>query len=140
LELRVSSFTKPRGKLEEQIESQARELESLRGEIERQRESINRPLAVVNSRFDELLREFEKLRGEVQAVKDSAGGEIEKLTSETAKVAKSVSGLETLRREFDDVKVSVQRLQQDFTRVPQKSQSKVEIPMKSAESVDGIKS
>jgi hypothetical protein len=111
------------------------------------------------------LREFENLSGEVRAVKDSAGGEIGKLRSETAKAAKSVTGLETLRREFDDLKVSVERLQQDFTRVggpkplpmttqpppsapqkpspsvsskPQKSPSRVEIPLKADKSLDGI--
>jgi hypothetical protein len=193
LELRVSSFAKPPGKIEEKIESQERDLEHLRQEVEKQRESVDGKVAVVISRVDELLREFEKLRGEVRAVKDSVGGEIGKLKSETAKVAKSVSGLETLRGEFGDLKVSVDRLQQDFTRVgnpkpadsssegdkatnpkpvpsvqkqpaqrpppspnppvrpqptskpspsvsskPEKSQSKVEIPMKSSQSLDGI--
>jgi hypothetical protein len=76
---------------------------------------------------------------------------------------KSVTGLETVRREFEELKLSVERLQEDFTRVanpkpvspvqspprppaqkpspsvsskPEKSQSKVEIPMKPAEPMD----
>jgi hypothetical protein len=111
------SFSNPPRRIEEEIESQERGLESLRLELGRQRESIDRNVAFLVSRVDELGREFGKVRSEVEAVRDSAGGEIGKLKSETAKVAKSVSGLETLRREFDDLKVSVERLQQAFTRV-----------------------
>jgi hypothetical protein len=117
LELRVSSTSNPPRKIEEKIESQEEALENLHQEVDRQRVSIDRQVAVVASRVDELLREFGKLRGDLKAVNDSAGGEIGKLKSATAKVAKSVSGLDTLRREFDDLKVSVDRLQQAFTRV-----------------------
>jgi hypothetical protein len=117
LELRVSSFSARPRKIEEKIESHEEALENLRQEVERQRESIDGKVAVVVSRADELLRQFEKLRGGVQAVKDSVGGEIGKLKSETAEVAKSVTGLETLRREFEDLKVSLERLQHGFTRV-----------------------
>jgi hypothetical protein len=165
LELRVASISKPPGNIAEKIESQERKLESLRREIDRQRESIE----VDINGF--VVRELEKLRGEVEAVKASAGGEIGKLKSETAKIAKSVTGLESLRREFDELKLCVERLQ-PFPRAasptpvspvqspprppaqrpspspnppppsvsskPQKTQSKVEIPMKEAKSLDGI--
>jgi hypothetical protein len=59
-------------------------------------------------------REFENLRGEVQAGKDSTCGEIGKLKSETERVATSVSGLETLRPAFDELTLSLQRLQPVF--------------------------
>jgi hypothetical protein len=47
LELRVSSFSKPPGKIEETIESQEEALENLRQEVEKQRESIDSKVAVV---------------------------------------------------------------------------------------------
>jgi hypothetical protein len=42
LELRVFSISKPPGKIEERVKSHERGLESLRQEVERQRESIDR--------------------------------------------------------------------------------------------------
>jgi hypothetical protein len=114
LELQVSTFSNPPGKLEEEIECHEQALESLRQEIERQGESIDRKVAAIDSRVDELRREFEVLRGEV---KDSAVEEIGKLKCETGRVAKSVSNLETLRPQFDALKLALQRLQQDFASV-----------------------
>jgi predicted nucleic acid-binding Zn-ribbon protein len=114
---RVSAFSNQQRKIEQKIESQDRRLESLRSEVEKQRESFDRKLAVVVSRFDAIRSEFETLRGEVRAVKDSARGEIGQLKSETERVANSVSGLESLRPEFADLRVAVQRLQQDFGKV-----------------------
>jgi hypothetical protein len=100
LELQVSSFSNPPRKTEEKIESHERELERLRLEVERQRGSFSRDAAAVGSRVDELRMEFEDLRGEVKAVRDLAGGE----------VAKSVTGLETLRQDLAAMKLSLQRL------------------------------
>jgi hypothetical protein len=53
-----------------------------------------------------LEREFVNLRGEIQALKDSVGGEIGRLTCETERVAESVSGLETLRADFEALKLA----------------------------------
>jgi chaperonin cofactor prefoldin len=109
LELQVSSVSRPPRKIEEKIESQEEALENLRQEVERQGESIGSKVAVVVSRVDELEREFEKMRGEIKAVKDSSAAEIGKL--------KSVPGLETLRSEFDVVRLALERLQLDFARI-----------------------
>jgi hypothetical protein len=70
------------------------------------------------ARLDE---ECVKLRGEFEGLKESTEAEIGKLKSETAKVAKSVSGLETLRPELDEVKRALQRMQQDVGRVESNS-------------------
>jgi hypothetical protein len=59
--------------------------------------------------------------GEVNPVKDLVAGKIGKLKASTAKVAKSVFGLETLRPEFDRLKIGVQKLQQRFARSDQES-------------------
>jgi hypothetical protein len=117
LERQVSLVRRSPAQIEEELESQERGLESLRQGVERQRESLYRKMDRAVPRVDGLDSEFEQLRGKFLAVKDSVGGQIGKLKSETTKVGKSISGLETLRTEFDDLKASVQRLQQTFTRV-----------------------
>jgi hypothetical protein len=101
LELQMSSLSNPTGKIGEEIECQERGLERLYQEVERQRESFSRKVGRLVSWIDQLGSEFEGLRGEVKAVRDSAGGEIGKLKREAEGVAKSVSGLKTLKREFD---------------------------------------
>jgi hypothetical protein len=69
-------------------------LDSLRLEVERQRESVGPTVVVVVLRVNELGREYEEWRGEIHVVKNLAGGEIEKLKYETERVAKPPSSLE----------------------------------------------
>jgi hypothetical protein len=114
LELQISSFSNPPSEVDEEIESQERGLESLRLEVERQRELIDKRVTNFLSRVDELERECGKLRGEVELVNQSTGGEIGKLKSEMERLTKSVSGLAILRPELDDLKLAVEKLDQGF--------------------------
>jgi hypothetical protein len=152
-----SSFSNP-GKIEEEIESQDRRVESLRLKIERQKKSVERKVSRVVMRVEELERQFQSLSGEVEAVNDRVGGEIGKLKSETKTVAKSVSGLETLRPEMDSLALAMQsltgskslggesgRLRSKSARSkpshspkPEMSPVKIEIPMKNDRPLDGI--
>jgi predicted nucleic acid-binding Zn-ribbon protein len=157
LELRVSSVSSPPGRIEEELVSQERGLETLRQEVERQRESFYRKVgrvvskiddlrsgvAVVVSRVDALERAFENLRGEVQVVRDSAGGEIGKLKSATTQVRTLVANL---RPELEGMKPEVARLKGEIRAVKAsadreigKLKSETESVRTSVASLEGMK-
>jgi hypothetical protein len=115
------------GKLKSDTEKVARSvsvLETLKPEVDRLKvgvkglqEGLTRVETNSKNPGVDIRREFENLRGEIQALKGSLGGDIGKLKSETEKVARSVSVLETLKPEVDRARVGVQRMQQDFGKL-----------------------
>jgi hypothetical protein len=161
LERLFSSLSNPAPRLEEKIDSQARDLESLQLQFVNHEKALNGKVPV--SRVDKLQRAFEVLRDQVKAVhnhNDQLKLDMDSvalsLHSETGKIAESVSAVENLRPEFERLQLAVQGLQQDVKRMSSRhndlrrvqsgpisvgtspSPSKREILITKAASLDGI--
>jgi prefoldin subunit 5 len=137
--------------------------QDLRSDIQELRSDIQD----LRSDIQDLRSDIQYLRSDIQDVQFSAASEIDELRFETARVAESVSGLETLRTEIDRLRTALRggsgksdsssdrdRTPSSLATVPpvqlqtitkpsaalpaEKQQSGLEIPMKEAESLDGI--
>jgi predicted nucleic acid-binding Zn-ribbon protein len=113
----MSSLPNAHLSLEEEIGSQERGLEQLRLEVEALKTSLNGKVATVGSNLEELHRKFALLSGYVNTLRDSVGGQIDQLKLQTEAITRSLSGLEILRPELNQLKTALQQQGQDFARV-----------------------
>jgi predicted nucleic acid-binding Zn-ribbon protein len=118
------------------------EIGKLKLEVEKQKESIDRKVGAVVLSLENLRAELAGQKIDVQRLQQdftkmetdfrTLNGAIGTLKSQTEAVGQSVSRLENLRGEVDQLKSGLRELREDFQRF------KVWFPMKEAKSLDGI--